>query len=610
MRDDRPILFIPCSSVFIGGQPCFGFSRQAFDATIACVKRCLCNRAFVWPACASLAVIAAFLAVNPVLEMGINDDWTYARISQLLVETGRLHYDGWTKAMVGVHAVWGAIFIKAFGFSFNILRVSTVVTAAGCALVCHAICRRLGLKPAMSAFTAMVLMLSPLAIALTPTFMTDITGLFLSLLVLYCVLRCTQANTNGAIIGWLLATVCAGVLGGSVRQVLFLPPCSMVASVMAVRSRSRLVVMTGMGALICLGASAAALLSWQYAQPGAVHDLVRLPVLSWPQIDRSAHDVVSSALTVLALAMPILASALTIPAVWKKGGIGALLTVGLVVGAGIFQRSLILPPWLGNVVTEYGGLPPNLTILGDKPVVLPPGARILFAITMYLAASLVAGVALRALGDRFRSFDWRKPRFSDRRGLTFAVIVLPATGLYCAAILSRSLSGAIIFDRYFLPVMAAVLPALALLHHSLVSTRVTRMGWAFLAFFAALGIAMTHDQIAVSRATLTATDRVISAGLSRPCVSAGYEYDGWTQLLSGGAILEPGLVLRGRLHPRFWFGFSTPAVKACYYVVLSPQSGLMPSEFQPVRYSTWLPPRQREVLILGNPACNDRSCTR
>ena len=573
------------------------------------VKKWGLSGPFVWPACAVLAVIGAFLAVNPVLDMPINDDWTYARMSQLLVETGHMQFNNWTAPMVGVHAVWGALFIKAFGFSFTILRFSTAVTAAGCALVCHAICRRLGLRSAMSAFTAMALMLSPLAIAMTSTFMTDIAGLFLFLVVLYCVLRCAHASTERASVGWLLATMCAGVLGGSVRQVLFLPPFSMIVSVMVVRWRSRVVVLAGLGALMCLGASAAALLSWQYAQPGSVHNLGSSPVLAWPQIGWRVLLVAFGAMTVAALAMPILASALTIPAAWKRGGAIALLTTGLALAAGALMPDVVLPPWLGNVLTKYGGLFPNEDILGDKPVVLPTGGRILFAAMVYLAAALVGSEGLYALRDRIRAFGWRRPKFPDGQGLTLAVIVLPATGLYGAAILSRSLSGSPVFDRYLLPVMGAVLPALALLHHSLISPRVTAMGWAFLAFSAGLGIAMTHDQIAVRRATLAAADRLTSTGLSRTCVSAGYEYDGWTQLLSEGYIIDPSLVRGGPVHPRFWFDFSTPAVKNCYYVVLSPQPGLMPSEFEPVRYSTWLSPRQREVSIQRNPECNDRSCT-
>lgn len=549
--------------------------------------------------------MAAFVAVNPVLEMAINDDWLFARTAQLFAATGHLRYNGLISPMVGVHALWGALFIKTFGFSFTVLRISTLITASGCVVVCHAICRRLGLSPAMSAFTAMTLMLSPLAIAMTPTFMTDVSGLFLFLVLLYSALRAAQAKTGGACMGWLLATVCAGVLGCSVRQVMILPGVSMIVSVMVLRWRSRRIMVAGLGALLCLGVCATAMLSWLYAQPGAVHDLVSVPALSWPQAVRGAQLLLVTVLTMAALALPILGSALAIPAAWKKAGIIALPATAMVLVVGcFFVPPLVLPPWFGNVVTEFTGLPPNVGILGDKPVVFPIGTRILFAAVMYLAASLVAGVVFYALRDRVRAFDWRKPSLPDGPGLTLALIVLPATGLYCAAILSRSLSGHGVMDRYLLPVMGGILPALALLHHSSISPRITRTGWLFLAFFAALGIALTHDQIAVSRATLSAADLLTRAGLPRTCFSAGYEYDGWTQLLARGYIIHPDSVPKSAVSPRFWFGPSTPAVTPCYYVVLSPQAGLMPSDFGPVRYRTWFSPRQREVLIQRAPECN------
>ena len=580
------------------------------DGNIALVKNPHLRSSFLWPACTVLAVMAAFVAVNPSLEMPINDDWGYARMAQLFAATGRLQYDSWGSPMVGIHALWGALFIKVFGFSFTLLRFSTAVTASGCALVCHAICRRLGLSSAMSAFTAMTLMLSPLTIAMTPTFMTDITGLFFFLALLYGALRCARAETDAACMGWLFAIVGAGVLACSVRQVMILPAVSMVVSVMVLRWRSRRIVAAGLCALSCLGACAEALLRWLYSQPGAVHDLVSLPALSSPQVVRSAYTVVFSALTMVALALPILGSALAIPAVWKKARIIAVPATAIVLAIGYFIPVVVLPPWLGNVVTQFGGLPPNIGVLGDKPVVLPVEGRILYAAVMWLAASLVAGVGFCALRDRIRAFDWRKPKFSDGQGPTLAVIVLPATGVYCAALLSRDLSGYVVFDRYLLPVMGGILPALALLHHSLISPRVTRTGWALLAFSAALGIAMTHDQIAVSRATLAAADRLTSAGLPRTCFSAGFEYDAWTQLLSQGYIAKSNLVLMEQVHPRFWFELCAPAIDPCYYVVLSPQAGLMPSDFKPVRYTTWLSPRQRELSIQRNPQCNNRSCAR
>ncbi len=564
----------------------------------------------VWPACTVLPIILAFFAVDPFLESAINDDWTYSRMSQLLVETGRLHFDGWTSAMAGLHVVWGAILIKVFGFSFTILRLSTLATAAGCSLVCQAICRRIGLSIETSGFTAMTLLLSPLAIGLTPTFMTDITGLFLSLVVVYCSLRCGQANTHRAFIGWLSAIVVAGVLGGSVRQVLFLPPISMIVSLVLLRWPSRRVLLMGLSALICTGASAVALLFWQYAQPGSIHGRLHLPMLSAESIRWSARMAALSALTLAGLATPILASALTVPSAWRKSGFLFLPIAGLVFAGAACRLEALLPPWLGNVVTVYGGTPPNDTILGDRPVVLLRAARILFAAAMYLSATLVASVGLRCLRDRFRHRDLRSLNVRDGQGLTLAVIVFPAVGLYCAAFISRCMTkdAPPVFDRYLLPVAGMILPTLAYLHDSLISPRITKTGWAILAFLAGLGIAMTHDEIAVRRAILAATDRLTRAGLPREHVSAGYEYDGWTQLLARGFIDDPARIHKSPYRSRFWFGSYTPVVKGCYYVVLSPQTGLLPSKFEPVQYTAWFSPRQREVLIQRNPDADQDSC--
>ena len=587
-----------------------GFWCALPDVTIAVVKNRLFRSPLVWPASTVLAVMAAFVAVNPSLEMPINDDWGYARMAQLFAATGRLQYDSWGSPMVGIHAIWGALFIKIFGFSFTLLRFSTAVTASGCALVCHAICRRLGLSPAMSAFTAMTLMLSPLTIAMTATFMTDLTGLFLVLVLLYGALGCAQAETDARCMVWLFAIVCAGVLACSVRQVLILPAVSVVASVMVLRWRSRRIILASLCALLCVGACAEAMLKWLYSQPGAMHDLLSLPALSWPQAVWSTHMIVFSALTVVALALPILGSALAIPAVWKRAGTIALPVTAIVLAIGCFKPRIVLPPWLGNVVSKYGALPPNIGILGVRPVVFPAEARVIFAVVMYLAASLVAGVAFYALRDRFRAFDWRRLSLPGGPGLTLAVIVLPAAGLYSAAILGRNMADWYVFDRYLLPLIGCLLPALAFLHHSLISPRITRIGWLLLVFSAALGIAMTHDQIAGNRATLAAADRLTAAGIPRTCFSAGYEYDAWTQLVSQGYIAKAKLVFLKQVHPRFWFELCAPAIDPCYYVVLSPQAGLMPSDFKPVRYTTWLSPRQRELSIQRNPQCNTRSCAR
>jgi hypothetical protein len=61
--------------------------------------------------------------------MGVCDDGPYIAMAQTLSSTGRLVYNGWPAAMLGWQIYLGAAFIKMFGFSFTVVRMSTLIVA-------------------------------------------------------------------------------------------------------------------------------------------------------------------------------------------------------------------------------------------------------------------------------------------------------------------------------------------------------------------------------------------------------------------------------------------------------------------------------------------------
>ena len=75
--------------------------------------------------------VAVFLlsvaATIPMLEMGFGDDFAYAHIAREFVATGRLSYNGWSAVILIPQVLWAAPFIKLFGFSFFVVRLSTLV---------------------------------------------------------------------------------------------------------------------------------------------------------------------------------------------------------------------------------------------------------------------------------------------------------------------------------------------------------------------------------------------------------------------------------------------------------------------------------------------------
>ena len=90
------------------------------------------------------AVILAILASRPFVEMGQIDDFSYVKTTFDFARTGHLLYNGWATAMLGWQVVWGALFVKLFGYTYAATKLSTLTVAAGCVWLTHSTCLRCG----------------------------------------------------------------------------------------------------------------------------------------------------------------------------------------------------------------------------------------------------------------------------------------------------------------------------------------------------------------------------------------------------------------------------------------------------------------------------------
>jgi len=127
-----------------------------------------------------------------------------------------------------------------------------------------------------------------------------------------------------------------------------------------------------------------------------------------------------------------------------------------------------------------------------------------------------------------------------------------------------------------------------------------------LALFALYGVATTHDLFAADRARLEAAANLEHAGIPRNEITAGFEYDGETQVDTMGYVnnrwidnpagaYRP-LTCTGPESVRLWFLTMMPAVHARYFEVLSRSPELEDGPAAPVGYITWLPPARRQVF--------------
>jgi hypothetical protein len=522
--------------------------------------------------------------------MGLNDDWSFAFIARGVAQTGHIHYDGWAAPILGVQAWWGGVLIAVFGFSFTLLRLSTLPFAAGCTLLVYGLGRRTGLTASLAAFGALALTLSPVFTTLATSFMSDVPALFFWLACFYGATRAAGAPGFARPALWLTAAATAGFAGGTIRQIVWVSPLLAIAAVGWLRREDRRLLAVAAALWCGLAAAAATCLRWYQSQPG--HQPLPAP---------SVRDILSGIaepirLMTLACLVAILPALLLYTTGWRRWLRAPIAPVVAILSAVAFVAACIF--WfeddllLGNLVTVYGMLWENSEALGVKPLLFGTVALAILGAAVCLGAGLAGAWLFDSWRSRTVALD-----VPIRRLL---LLTAPSCGIYLMAVAFRYASDGIVFDRYLIFVTPPILIGLLWLYQSQIRTSPSPLGWTVLALFAIFGVCTTHDYIASARARLQAASRVIAAGVPRTRVSAGLEFDGWTQLEQTGQI--PPLAERKRntrvfpIEDPYWFWRMTPAIEPQYFMVYSPIEGLRNSSFPPIDYRVWLPPFHRRVL--------------
>ena len=278
---------------------------------------------------------------------------------------------------------------------------------------------------------------------------------------------------------------------------------------------------------------------------------------------------------------------------WSCAGVAAVLGIAPVV----FGRQNF--PF-GDIVTATGILQEGVDAIGTKVVILAPGT-LTFLWFMTLAASVAAMVAL-AYGRSEGGAEVERSR-----AVQTALMSAPFHLGYLLVLLYRG-HFARTLDRYLLPLLPAAALMLLWLYQQRIRDRVPRIAWLVAAVFGLYGVATTHDYLAAGRARLAAASVLTAAGVPRTSITAGLEYDGWTQIETGGYlnspfIRSPANAYKARAEdtypPGLWYDLwpFTPSITPEYFVVYSRQPMLVDTEFPPITYRAWLPFSIRSVYL-------------
>ena len=103
--------------------------------------------------CAGLLLLLLFFFlvvafVNPLRQVLIQDDWSYALTVRHLLTTGEYKLHDWAAANMPVQIYWAGFLTQVFGYSFIVLRCSTLILLFTGLLALYRILRDFGVGDA------------------------------------------------------------------------------------------------------------------------------------------------------------------------------------------------------------------------------------------------------------------------------------------------------------------------------------------------------------------------------------------------------------------------------------------------------------------------------
>jgi hypothetical protein len=570
-------------------------------------------------ACAVISVVAILLT-NPFAEASFNDDWAYALSVREMANGSGVHFHGWETSLNFIQVAWAVLWVKVFGYSLTVIRLSTLAMTAGCAATLYSLLRSCNVTPLRSVIGTCVITLSPVFVSVGTSFMTDVPSLFFLLLIIHNYVISTK-HADKAFLGWAsFATVTAWVLGFNRQTLWFIPltvlPCLAYMYPQAKKWRPALLSLW-IGSIVVIVAA----FKWQAQQPYATPDSAGpliAEVLASPVW--SVVYLVKFILTFFLLTLPVFVFS---RAFWDAGkqlprilrwGIGAA-SVALSVAGYIAPQKYqhLFAPWnkLGNMVTTQGVLYDDM-LIGERPAILSPVVLFalnfaVFSLTFYVL-SVAIHLILRNRRD-LKSYilrSWSEAPPAIQFLLTFCL-------LYTVLLLPRVLSENA-FDRYQLPMMVLTVLCIFRADSKRSESRDANLnqkwGTALLLIWGVFGIAITHDYVAMMRNQADMTAWLEKQGIARSKISAGWEYDCTTQVLLTGFLNDPRVINPPGAHrdlpapkPVYvgdivlaggWWTYATPDVHPEYFVTLNMSiPGQTPIKTQ--QYRTWLPLKMQRI---------------
>ncbi len=122
------------------------------------------------------------ILINPIGNFPLNDDWAYAKDVQNLVLYNKFELSNWQVIPLLTQIIYGYLVCIPFGFSFTVLRFSTIIISAIGIFFSYKIAIKASVNKNIAAISAAIIAFNPIYLQLTNTFMSDVPFLTMSII--------------------------------------------------------------------------------------------------------------------------------------------------------------------------------------------------------------------------------------------------------------------------------------------------------------------------------------------------------------------------------------------------------------------------------------------
>jgi dolichyl-phosphate-mannose-protein mannosyltransferase len=459
----------------------------------------------------AVVLLTALLAWAPV-EVPVIDDWTYAWSVEHFLATGELRMLEWSAHYPLAQILWGALFSRLFGFSFVVLRLSTLVLAWAGLLASYGTLRELGIRPLLAGLGALMLWCNPVFFVLSHSFMTDVPFVSLMNAALLGYVRWVTRGRTGDLSLGSVAALLACLIRQPGAALALIPLAYLLLSRMAGGARRALPWSQGVWLLVpFLGVGLT--FWWIHAVHGETRvalekaQMLRLVFAIdrwvWVYTRELLHALMHLGLVLWPLAWVAFGQLST------RAVAGAFAVVAVLSGLVLWQEGM-LPNPLGVMLT-WDELGHSRALLAGEIVPRQPrrwGQAVVLGVSLSGTAGLVT-----ALWDHLRRWPHgsREPDTILLLNLLLQSLLFEALWLY--------------YDRYYLPLLPGLI---ALLVARLRPTKaVIIAGMAGVLLWGTIAVTGTIDQWRYHRTVMAARDWLLQHGVGAEHIDAGYALTGW-----------------------------------------------------------------------------------